>query len=357
MSVTDMPADILCDIMRVAGQSARVQSLLACKALHAAASAPGTWSAVDFADLDCTAVDFMVRHRCAAVHIVSSAPDDVSWFMHRLADIGCDSCIRELRVDIASVQRLPEDLLCGVARHRELRTLAVFVDDLEQTCEVHFPRTAQMLHLHTLRIVEASPDSRQLVVWFDGSQSRFPALRSMELDVGLSDVMAGLCHFPRLRRLVYRCDDDEGGETYEDVNMVGCDLDELQLDVGVDVDMRRLCRQLERSSVRRLVLHVNDDLLDLSRKLSPALERLELSMCTTHADVEIDFPNLRQHEHLRLLEVYVGAPWIQTDPTLVASCHHCLTFQHADVSEWIALMHSRVHLALLSSTRVCVSPS
>lgn len=355
-TIGDMPHEILCEIMKVAGQPARVQSLLACKALHAAVTAAGTWNAITFGDLDCTAVEFMAKHRCPRVTVISVVPDDIAWFLHRLADLGHGDCITRLELDIGPVQRLPEDLLAAAARHSQLQSLDITVEDLDQSCELTFPYTAATLNLKRLRIVDLSAELKQLIVWFDGSQSRFPSLESLELDVGLSDVLAGACHMPRLRRLVYRSDDEDGGETYEDANLTGCQLDLLDIDVSADADMRFLCRQMRRASIRRLVLNVTDEFLDVSREMSPALEELVLRMGTTQADVEIDFPFLQTYRNLRRIEMQIGAPWICADPAVEATCEHCVVFQHVpSIAEWMRFM-GRLELALLPTTRVCISP-
>jgi len=356
-ALTDLPSEILCEIMRVAGQPARVQSMLACKSLSSAAGSPGVWESVTFADLDDTAVDFMLKHRCATVTVISVTPDDVAWFLHKLADTGCGDCIADLRLEIGMVQRLPEDLLCAVGRHAGLQHFAMTVDDMDQGCEICFSRSAQLLDLRTLSIVERSAEVKQLAVWFDGSQSRFPQLRSLELEVALSDVLAGACHMPHLRRLVYRADDDEGGETYEDACLTGCELDHLELDVGADSDMRYLCRQISKAAVRRLVLHVTDDFLDLSRPLSTELEDLVISMCTTQAEIELDFLALLAHKRLKRLELRLGAPWITADPAVAAGCEHTLVFRHVPaVRDWVDLMGRRVELKLAPTTRACISP-
>lgn len=351
----DMPVEVLSSILRVAGQPARVQSMLACKALYSACRVRGTWESITFGDLDDTALNFMMRHRCSIVKIMSTTPDDIAWFLDRLADLGLDDCIQELRLDIGSVPRLPEDLLCTVARHSRLRHFGMFVDDCEDTCELTFPRTARLLDLRTMTIVENSADTKNVVVWFNGSHCRFPTLEDVNLDVGMSDVMCGLCHMPRLRRLAYHFDTDEGGELYEDVCMLGADLDVLELDINDETDHRHLFRQIEQCSVRKLVLHVHNDFVDLSHPLSPDLEHLVFGMQTTQADIHVDFQCLRTHRKLRSMGVEVAAPWILSSEAELSSCHYYTVFQHVgSVSDWVACF-GRVGLDLHPTTRVCIS--
>ena len=347
-----MPADVLSSIMCVAGQPARVQSMVACKALCAAATGKGAWDSVIFGDLDLSAVKFMLRHRCAMVTVRSNTPDDIAWFLGRLADMGGADCIRELRLEIGPVQRVPEDLLCAVARHGSLQHFGMCVDECEMTCELVWPRTSRLYDLRTMTITESGLDAKRIVVWFSGSQSRFPALEEMTLDIGLTDVLAGVCHMPRLRRLVYHFDADEGGETYEDMCMAAVDLDVLELDINDETDTH-LFRQLARCSVRRLVLHVYDEYLDLSHPLSPDLEELVFAMHTTCAEISIDYPNLAECQRLRSVELSVASPDILESQ--MDACHHSLVFQHGHCTDCMRLL-SRVRLDVLSCTRVSFSP-
>ncbi len=353
MKITDMPADVLGSIMSAAGQPARVQSMVACKALHGAATGQGVWDSIVFGDLDKSAVQFLLRHRCPKVTVKSVTPDDIAWFLGRVADLGGGDCIRDLRLDIGRVQRMPEDLLCAVARHSALRHFSMFIDDCEMTCEMVWPRTAQLHELRTMTIVETGVDAKSVVVWFSGSQSRFPALEDLTLDVGLSDVMAGLCHMPRLRRLVYHFDTEEGGETYEDACMVGADLDVLEIDLNDESDTRHLFRQMEQCAVRRLVLHTHVEGVDVVHPLSPSIEELVFGMHCTYADVTIDFPYLAEYAALRLVQLEVMCPEILQSE--MGDCRHCLTFEHGSLRDCMKLF-SRVRLNVLPSTRVAFSP-
>lgn len=354
-----MPEGVLAEIMRAAGQRARAQSMLASRALHAAATAPGVWESVTFTDLDQTAVRFMLQHRCPRVAVTTSVPDDLSWFLGRLAQQGADDCIVDLRLDVGPVLRLPSDLLAAVARHRALREFALFVDECEIACELAFPRTAQLLDLREMTIVDSSTDTKNVMVWFNGSQSRFPALEALHLDVGLSDVMAGLCHMPRLRELVYHFDGDEGGETYEDACLRGANLDVLDIMVNNDTCTNHLFLQIELCSVRKLVLQLHDDYLDLTHPLSPALEELALGIHAHQAEVALDFPSLAALPRLRRVAVAITSGWLLTNSHLLETACSCLVFQHAGtIKNWMALFGgSRARLELPASTRVCICPA
>lgn len=351
--LTDMPQGVLVDILRAAGQPARVQSMVTCKALWEAATAEGTWDSVSFVDLDSTALEFMQRHRCRDVQITSVTPDDVSWFLSALAERGCDDCIATLRLQFGRVQRLPEDLLDAVSMHGSLRSLDIRVDHCERHSDLVWPRRPRLLRLEQLVVVECT-ERQNVTVWWNESHSCFPELRSLELRVGVSDVMTAACQMPRLRRLVYRFD-QEGGETYEDACLAGSDLDVLELTVDDDTDTRHLFHQLELASVRRLVLHMADDYLDVCQPLSPALEELVLGMSSTNGSVILDFPFLAQARKLRLVELGVTDPAMLDSPGELAACHHLVVFQHTSPDAWRA-MFNRVRLQLLPTTRVCISP-
>jgi len=358
MKITDMPSEVLAAIMRLAGQPARVHSMLACKALCSATAIRGAWDAVTFKDLDYTAVNFMLRHRCGVVCIETVAPDDVAWFLDRLATLGCGDCIRDLTLRIGTVQRLPSDLLCAVARHGRLRRFDMSVAECLVTCEVAWPRHACLPDLRSVRIVEATDGVKNVVVWFDHSHPRFETLEDLHIDVGLSDVLVGVCHMPCLRRLVYHFETIEGGESYDDACLEGARLDILELDVTDESDTRLLFQQLERCSVRRLVLHVHDDFVDVSRPLSADLEELVFGMCTTCADIQLDFQHLAsQYPKLKAVQLGVTAPWILGNAAEVAACHATLVFQHVDsFAAWMSLF-SRVTLEYMPSTRVCIAPA
>lgn len=353
--LTSLPYELLCAIMKRTDQAGRVSSMLATKALSAAALGTGVWDSVTFRELDRTAVEFMARHRCSRVTVDDCPPDDVAWFMHMLADTGCAECITDLAINIGTVQRVPADLLCAVSRHTGLETLEIIINDCDLTCEISFPVDCQLHQLRRLSIVEI--ESNQIIVWFQGCHARFTSLSSLCLDVSLSDVMTGLRHMPHLRTLTYRCDPDDGGETFEDVRMTGTKLDRLEIDVGNDTDMGHLAREMELASIDTLVLHMNDDYLDLTHPFSPSLRRLVLSMYTQDADVELDFPNLVDSQ-VRDITVVVGAPWILLDSTMMEACHFDLSFRHTpNLTTWMEhLRAGRLTLNTTESTRVIVNP-
>lgn len=353
MRLTDVPADVLSGIVGRLDQADKVACLTACKALGAAAAGVGVWPSVTFRDLDCTAVAFMARHRCPRVVIRSDCPDDVSWFFDQLAarDI---PCLEELTIELGVVQRLPYDFLTGLARQRPLRQLAVTIAHLDEPSEVVFPRSCCLFDLHALRIVDRTPGAKQLVVWFADSHARFSSLRTLHLDVAVSDALAGLKHMPSLREVVYRSDDEEGGETYEDMAVEGATLDVLELDVGAETSYHDLWHQLGQCSVRRLVLHVNDDWLDVSQPLGPALEDIELQLYTNRGDIKFDFPHLSELTRLRTIRVAFGAPWLLEDQAALAAASHHLIFAHATPAEWIRFFQPRA-LDLPPNSRVTMS--
>lgn len=356
MKLTSLPGEVLADVMRLAGQPARVQSMLACKALSEAASAPGVWASVIFSDLDLSAVRFMERHRCAEVSILSDTPDDIAWFLNALTDSGMTDCIKRLRLDIGRVQRLPEDLLCAVSRHGCLEQFTMFVDECEVPCELIFPRTSSLSNLRKLTIVENSMDVKNVVVFFCATQPRFTSLEEVHIDVGMSDLLDRCGHLPHLRRVTYHFDMEESGETYENAELQGLDLDLLEMDVNCETDLPHLCRELEKCTVRRLVLHVCDDFLDLSRRLSPALEELVIGLRTPDAEVLVDFPFLAEYPRLRALEIPVTADWILGNTAELQACEHSVVFQHVpNVAAWTSLF-GRVALTASSTATLTISP-
>lgn len=355
MSLTSLPSELLCAIMKRTDQAGRVSSMLATKALSAAAQAEGVWDSVTFRELDRTAANFMARHRCSRVTLEDCPPDDVAWFLHLLADTGCGECITDLVICIGTVQRVPADILCAVSRHTALTSLDIEIHDCDLTCEISFPVDCQLHKLRHLSIVEL--DSNQIIVWFQGSHARFGSLETLHLDVSLSDVMTGLRHMPALRRLTYRCDSEDGGETYEDVCMAGAKLEHLELDVGADSDMVYLCRQMETARVDTLLLHLNDDHLDLTHPFSPSLRRLVLSMYTQDAEVDLDFPNLVAAKNLREISVVISAPWILSSSSMLRACHFDLNFRHApDLTAWMDHLRAGLTLDTNEFTRVIVNP-
>lgn len=353
MKLTDLPCDVLGEVMRRVRQRDRIACMTTCKALHAAAMLPASWRALALTELDRTAVDFLLAHPCPCISVRSRRPDDIAWFLHAVADGGCNAVIQELYIHMGAVKRVPNELLAAVSRHAELRCLAIDVDEVRRTSEVFFPAGHRLQRLERLAIREHSPVTRQLIVWFAGSQPAFPALREVELVVGISDVMVGIDSMHNLRHVVYRCDEDEGGETYEDINMEGASLDVLEIDIGLHTDTRRLCRQLMHASVRRLVLYLNDDYLDISWPMSPDLEELVLGMCVETADVEFDFLTLRDdHPRLASVELMVAAEWLQGPEGPLRE--HTLVFRHVpQLSEFVAFA-PKVHVE--PTTRVCISP-
>lgn len=353
----DMPDDVLSHIMALADQPERATCMTACKRLKQAASAPGTWQRVTFYDLDHSTVSFMTRHRCEEVVIHECSPDDVAWFFERLWHNNI-ICVRSLTVRFGPIDRVPGDLLIGIGRQRHLRHLDLGIEDMTGTCEVFVDRAHELQELRTLRIQErARPGTaKQLVLWFEGSQARFTSLVTLDLDLGMSDVMSNLKNMAQLRHVAYRYEDDEGGETYEDAEFEGLQLDTLELDVGCDIDTHHLFRQMELCRVRHTVLNVKDDWLDIADKMSPAMESLTFRMHVTSAEIRMDFPFLAAHDRLRLVRVQIGAPWITDDMMIENSCHHALVFSHVHyLNDWIRFAQ-KTTLDLHHLTCVTLSP-
>lgn len=352
-----LPREILTDIMRRTDQAGRLGCLLTSKALHEVCDTPGTWTDVTFRDLDHTAVEFMLKHRCETVRIITDTPDDVSWFLNFLADMGGDDVIVHLTVLVGIVQRVCSDLLAAVSRHRALRHLSLDFEDIENTCEVCFPSSCALARLETMRIVDHSQGAKQLVVWFSDSFSRFVLLHSCHIDVGLSDVAVGVPRMPSMRRLKYSYDAEEGGETYEDCFLEGAVLEELVVDVGADTDMAHLSRQLEKASVNRLVFDLVDSYLPLHWNLSPDVEDLVIQFHNMPAEVNIDFQTLKSsHPRLKSVTARIGAPWILEDPSLLANCRHTVNFRHvASAADWMSYF-GKVHFACENpTTRIIIS--
>lgn len=206
--------------------------------------------------------------------------------------------------------------------------------------------------MQTLRITESSDECKSTVVWFGGTQSGFPALHTLYLDVGMSDVLEGARHFPALRHLTYRSFDGDGGETYDDTNLEGCVLDTLSLDLFADSDMRHLCQQLALARITCLALHVHDDHVDLRHRLSPALHHLHLTFHAEHANVVFDYPFLRDSQGLRSITAAVSDAW--DDPGLL--CTHYLTMHHVRDIPAALRQLAGLRLALGATVRLCVSP-
>jgi hypothetical protein len=229
--------------------------------------------------------------------------------------------------------------------------LELRVEDLLELSEIAFPsRTASLEQLRCLRICDCGSvtGTKKLVVFFRGQ--RLPRLHMLRLDVGESDVMRyAKSAMPRLRRLVYRHDAEDAGETFEDALIAGIRLDHLELEVTDDTDMRHLARQLHRSRVRRLVLHVNEETyVDLTHQLSPSLEELRLVMSGSDGHVEFDFPHLASYRLLRSLTVTV-APWVMPDEQ---ECSHCVSFCHVGrPQDWMDLF-ARVQLDVFPSVHL-----
>lgn len=359
MHVSSLPLDIAGEVMKRADQETRVACLTVCKAWHAAAMLPTAWASVRFDELDATAVDFVcrqpgVRH----VHVHTRRPDDVVHFFDALADAGLGAQLESVHLTMGPIKRLPGDMLCALSRHSGLRTLDMDIASIERLSEVAFPPDHGLTNLRRLRIHEHGGVTRQLVVWFNGTQSCFGALEHVFLAVGVSDVMVGVDDMKALRHLTYLCDELEGGETYEDVNLEGADLDHLELEIGEHTDFGRLWRQLQRASVRTLVLHLNDEFLGITEALSPDLRRLVLGFRADYGDVELDFRCLREH-HPSLEKVTVGvtADWILSDADILNSCEHTLVFRHIpSFSQWLAYV-TKVQLDVAPRMRVCMTPA
>ena len=353
-----LPLDVMGEVMKRADQASRVACMTVSKAWHAAAVLTSVWDAVRFEEVDATALEFVLRHpgiRRAVVH--SHRPDDVAWFFDALADAGHDQQLRDVQIDIGPVQRVPSALLRALARHTALESLSIDIAHIDKVSELSFPKNHAMTKLQKLSIREYSGVTRQLVLWFNGTQPQFQALRDVHLCVGMSDVMVGVDGMVSLKELTYLCDEEEGGETYEDINMHGADLDRLELEVGVHTDFERMCTQLQHASVRTIVLHFNDDFLALTLPLSPDLRHLMIGFRVDAADVELDFPTLRDHHpKLEKLTVCVTADWIANDADILESCDHTLVFRHIpDFPAWLAYV-TKVHLEIVPTTRICMTP-
>jgi hypothetical protein len=359
MQLTDLPHDVLCHVMKLADQPSRLAAMGACGRLRDAAGAPGVWTEVTMRDLGRSALDFMERHQCPVLRVVSTCPDDAAWFFRKLAAAGV-ACIRDLTVHLGVVQRVPSSLLRGVGSLPGLRRLKIVVDDLDMTSDLFFHQTHQLHDLESLEIVERSSGTKQLNVWFEGTHRRFRNLTTLALDVGLSDVVEGMRHMTKLRRVVYHFEEDENEETYEDAQFEGLDLEYLELDLASDdagATREALFEQLQQCSVRQLVLHVKDGWLDLSRPMSPAMESLVLRMHVTHGTINLDFPILRRHDRLRSLTLNIGAPWISQDPVLDRSCKHTLSFNRVPrLDDWLEFARG-LELTKHPTTCITVCPS
>lgn len=345
--LNELPDGVLHRIMQLADQASREACMLTCKSLSTAARAKGVWSAVTFYDVgQPSALEFMDFHAVRDVAIITTCPDDVACFFQRLAGMGVD-CIETLRIDVLGdqVQRVPRDFLTGMCLQTSLRHLTISVENIEDTCEVFFPRGLVLPSLESIDIREKCKveQCKELVVWWHGA--RLPNLRRAVVDVMLSDVMANLHTMTSLRHLTYRCD-DEGGETYQDVSAAGACLDVLDFNVGCETDYGELFEKLAHATVKKLVITVSDDLVDFRYPVCHGLEELVLRMDITHGIVHLDFAHLAQATSLRCvrveLEQWVLDAGVETE--------HYLEFNHTpSIDEWLRFC-ARVSL-------VCPHPS
>lgn len=338
--IGSLPDDVLAQVLRHTDQPGRVACMLASKALASALRVPAAWQdGITLGELDHTAVSFVLARACPVVVIESARPDDVAWFLDSLADAGGDGILKNLTVRLGAIQRLPAALTEAVCRQRNLAAVRVDIRELKTTSEVFFAPETPLAALETLSIVEqtsAGTGTRQLVLWFGGMQSNLPALEAVELQLGMSDIMVSVDTMPSLRRLAYVCDEEAGGETYEDVNLVGANLDVLELEVGVHSDFRRLSHHLRQASVRKLVLHVNDEFLDLMLPLSPDMTELVLSMRLEATEVEFDFRTLPAWQPKLACITVVPAPDWSVD-----ECEYTLSFRNCNaLSDWTAFLAS-----------------
>lgn len=357
MRLQHLPHDVLCHIMRHAGQEARVTSMSVCRSLHAAANSPGVWTEVTLYDLDQSAVKFIDRHRCDVVRIVSRCPDDVAWFFEQLAERDV-ACMRCLHIGFGAVPRMPMDLMCGICAQRGLQHLSIRVASLDATSEIFFCKHHQLRELQTLKITEDTEDARQLVVWLDDTHARFRRLHTVELSVGMSDVLAGLRQMPSAQRVAYSFETDSagggGGETFEDMDLAGAVLDRLELDVDCEVDVVTMAEQLDKCRVGTLVLNVKDEYMDLTHGFGGDVDHLVLCMHMSHADVKLDFERVLDCRGLKRLSVR-AAPTLTPDD--VGS--YTLYFERvASLAEWAAVtvQGGPLQLDLLPRTHVHLSP-
>lgn len=340
----DLSNDVLCNIMAVSDQATRVACLTSTKALSRAVLTPGVWDSVTFADLDVTALEFMDVHRVPTVYLRTCCPDDVSWFLGRVADQGID-CIRTLDIEISGGYRMNTDFLDPLVRLPGLETVRLVMKDIEREAELAFPRHGGMPNLRHLEIIEVPGEElvKKHYVFFNGTHRRFPSLERLTLDVCGSDVMTGLCHMRRLRRLAYLADEDSGDETYEDAEMEGCVLDELVIEVSVDTDYLRLCSELSKASVKRLVLCVGDSTASLMHPISEDIQAIALRFNCAHAEVCLDYPFLQSYKSLRSISVEYTR-WVEE--MVPVALKHTIEFRHVpNVQQFCGWLADKVHNA------------
>lgn len=342
-----LPDDVLRHIMRLADQEARVACMSACRALHRAAGALGVWTEVTLYDLDPAAVAFMERHRCPVVRVVTDCPDDVAWFFEQLYERGI-VCVRHLRIELGAVMRVPMDLLCGIGVQDTLERLSIRVHSLDGASEICFCKHHRLQRLRTLEISEHTEQAKHLVVWMDDTHDRFHRLTSVALDVGLSDIMAGLRHVPTARRVAYSFETDGegggGGETFEDMELAGARLDSLDLDLDGEVDTATMAAELCKCDVGTLTLHVKDEHVDLAHGFG-RVRRLVLRLHLTYTNIRLDFEALRACRQLE--ELVVDAA-----PLVTGMCAPTLYFVNVpSPGEWAA------HVAPTGPLRLDVLPT
>lgn len=339
MRLPGLPQDVLCRIMRQANQPDRVACMTTCKALKEAACAPGAWSSVRFSrDLDDSAIRFMDVHRCANVQIASSCPDDVAWFFEMLAKASID-CVETLVITIGKVARLPTDFLRGICAQTKLRVLSIMIQSLEHPSEIHFAKDHELASLRALTIMEMTEDDEpmQLVVWWEASHARFKELELVGLRVGVSDIMCGARRMPNLQRLMYSCEPYESGETYEDAQLEGVDLQLLSCVVDLDTDLTILCEQLALAKrVRKLVLNCHFD-ADLTGFEWHNVEEVELCMHGSSGEVKINFQSLKDLQQPRRLELRISNAMLMQEPGFL--CKYALLFTGVPTPrEWAEYM-------------------
>lgn len=322
--LTDLPHEVLVSVMQLSGQPARMQSMLACKTLHAASTEPGVArEAASFgADTQVTAVNYCLRHGCKRVEIVGAAPDDVVWFLRELARRGGDEIVNELDVRFDAIDRLPEAFLATVALHKGLRRLSVRVKRCQRVSDASFP-TRSTCDLESIEFYEGEDamESKHIVLWF-GSTAQFPRLHSLHVHVSMSDALKHVPTYPNLRTASYSYDLGDGIEDLSDVKLRGCKFDELRLVVDELTDFSHLLEQLSDCEARRLILDVYSDSVEilLDTRLR-AVEYLVINAEGRDVHVYVEYPVLRTYDRLKRFEFNSGRRFIDDEGE---QCSHVL---------------------------------
>lgn len=316
--LSDMPADVVREILARTDQAGRVGCMLACKSMLDTARHPCVFREVHMSNPDSRgdALRFFGHVTPRALTLTAASPDDAALFLDSAVSgkyAAACAALRSLTVNLGSVQRVPNALLAAALRLPGLRALHIRATRVARGCDLTFPKRVLAAGLRELRIEELGDgdEGRNLVVLFNGAQARMPELESVTVIAQSSDVLAcGADALPSLRAAVYRSDED----SYGDLDLIDMDLDRLELDVHAESHLDALFGQLAgmaRAGSLRLVAW--DDVL-----IDSPLPCVELAVEVCHAEgvVQLDLVSLGE-DSPDLRSVRVAPPDGQTHAVML----------------------------------------